>query len=130
MRPVALLLLSLASPALGQSGGSLMGCPATGADLLALTQGQPMGCACWQPGSGPVWGTDLYAAESAICAAALHAGVIARPTGGPVRVVPAPGQARYTGSARNGIVSADRGASAQSFRFERNTDRYGVPPGR
>lgn len=118
-------VLAAALPAAGRTqpaAGSLIPCPETGASFEG-------GCACWSPRAAPVWGTDVYAAESAVCAAALHAGVIAR-AGGTVRVVPAPGQPRYAGSARNGIASQDRGASARSFRVERYTENYGVPPAR
>lgn len=128
--PAAALLAALALPAAAQSGGSLMGCPATGLDVLAATGGAALGCACWQPAPGPVWGTDVYAGESAVCAAALHAGVIARPAGGAIRVEPAPAPARFAGSARHGIASETRGQSAWSFRIEPHRGGYGVAPGR
>lgn len=115
-------ILAAATPAPAQpAGGSLIPCPETG-----LFEGP---CACWSPRAAPVWGTDVYAEESAICAAAVHAGAITT-RGGTLRVVSAPGQARYAGSTRNGIASADRGASARVFRVERADGRYGVPPGR
>ena len=104
------------------AGGSLIPCPETAGGFEGA-------CACWAPRAAPVWGTDLYTTDSAVCAAALHAGVIGT-AGGTVRVIPAPGQPRYVGSTRNGIASADHGAAARSIRLERNTAGYGVPPGR
>lgn len=110
--------VAVAQPA----GGSLMPCPDTAGGFEGA-------CACWAPRAAPVWGTDLYTTDSAVCAAAVHGGAIAA-TGGTVRVTGAPGQARYVGSTRNGITSMDHGAAARSVRIERNTAGYGAPPGR
>jgi hypothetical protein len=67
-------------------------------------------------GSAPVWGTDTYTDDSAICEAALHAGKVSR-RGGPVMIQMAPGQSSYHGSSRNGIDSHDYGAWTGSFTF-------------
>ena len=67
-------------------------------------------------GSAPVWGTDTYTDDSAICEAALHAGVLSE-KGGTVVILIAPGVASYTGSSRNGVVSHDYGAWQGSFSF-------------
>lgn len=64
-----------------------------------------------------VWGTDIYTNDSAICAAAVHAGKIDPTTGGPVTIEIAPGQDSYTGGDRNGVVSADYGPWGGSFIF-------------
>jgi hypothetical protein len=45
-----------------------------------------------------------------------------------VRVVPAPGQARYAGSLRNGITSEAHGPSPRSYRVERAGSGYGGAP--
>ncbi|WP_426955222.1 LCCL domain-containing protein [Muricoccus radiodurans] len=118
-------LLALAFAAAAQpSRGSLMPCPETLEGFGAM---QPGACACWQPVAAPVRGTDVYTPNSAICAAAVHAGVITM-AGGTVSVVPAPGQSRYPGSTRNGITSNDAGPADRSFRVERMTGSYGTVP--
>lgn len=79
----------------------------------------PLECLC--PGdatvAGDVWGTDIYTSDSKICRAAVHAGVIDR-FGGPIKVVPMPGQDSYRGSSRNGIRTGEYGSWRHSFRLE------------
>ena len=118
------VLLFTASPALGQMPGSLPMCPSMGPDMA-------MRCLCWASATAanaPVWGSGIYASESSVCAAARHAGVIG-PEGGPVRVIPLPGQPSYRGSYHNGVRSADRGSAPRSFRVEgANVQSWGVNP--
>ncbi|MBV5261169.1 hypothetical protein FLX56_22395 [Synechococcus moorigangaii CMS01] len=64
-----------------------------------------------------VWGTDTYTNDSAICIAAVHAGKINLTTGGPITIEITPGQDSYTGSDRNGVVTADYGPWGGSFIF-------------
>jgi outer membrane protein OmpA-like peptidoglycan-associated protein len=80
----------------------------------------PVTCSCSTEaaGSGTVWGTDIYSDDSAICRAALHAGVIPA-RGGVVTILRAPGQASYRGMTRNGVESEAYGAWQGSFRFAR-----------
>ncbi len=59
--------------------------------------------------SGSVWGTDKYTDDSAVCRAAVHAGVIKAAKGGTVRVKVTPGLDKYTPSTRNGIESRSWG---------------------
>ena len=66
---------------------------------------------------GTVWGTDVYTDDSAICGAAVHAGVIALAAGGTVEIEIRPGLASYQGSARNGVTSSNYGAWSGSFVF-------------
>lgn len=66
--------------------------------------------------TGSVWGTGIYTHDSSICAAARHAGVITA-TGGVVRLHAAPGQPRYAGSLRHGVMTADWGRFDGSFLF-------------
>jgi hypothetical protein len=68
---------------------------------------------------GPVWGTDVYTHDSSIAAAATHAGVLAIGERGFVKVTVLPGQNRYVGSERNGVVSQGFGSFGGSFRVER-----------
>ena len=74
---------------------------------------------------GALWGTDTYTADSGICRAAVHAGVIPR-TGGPVTVVPQPGRNAYPGTTRNGIASNNYGAYRSSFRFDAPAQRVAM----
>lgn len=66
-----------------------------------------------------VWGTDIYTDDSAICVAAVHAGLI-KVSGGVVTIVIRPGQTRYLGSRRNNVATEDYGSWTRSFSFERN----------
>lgn len=78
-------------------------------------------CACSAEAAStaaPIWGTDLYTDDSAVCVAAVHAGVIGA-GGGVITVTRAQGQQSYAGRARNGIVSLNYGPWAQSFGVER-----------
>jgi LCCL domain len=74
----------------------------------------PAGCA----GSGGLWGTDVYTADSGICKAAVHAGLLTD-RGGTVAVILDAGRPAYRGSSRNGITSSDYGSYAKSFRLQR-----------
>ena len=64
---------------------------------------------------GQIWGTDLYTDDSAICVAAVHAGVITLEAGGLVAVTLAPGRDHYPASSRYGVVSGEWGAWGSSF---------------
>lgn len=76
----------------------------------------PIKCHCPASmlGSGSVWGTDIYTEDSAVCRAALHAGVITT-EGGNVTAVPIAGQQQYTASERNGVSSRDYGSWGASY---------------
>ncbi|HOT45887.1 MAG TPA: LCCL domain-containing protein [Spirochaetota bacterium] len=60
----------------------------------------PANCA-----GGVVRGTDTYTTDSSVCMAAIHAGVIAKDTGGNVKVLVVKGLDKYAGSERNGVKS-------------------------
>ena len=62
-----------------------------------------------------VWGSDVYAADSSICTAAVHAGVIKLNRGGTVTVEMRPGRAMYGSTTRNGISSIPYGEFPHSF---------------
>jgi outer membrane protein OmpA-like peptidoglycan-associated protein len=77
-------------------------------------------CACPAQavaGSGSVWGTDAYSADSALCRAALHAGAVTR-RGGEVTVRMLDGLPRYVGTTRNGVQTQNFGPYRASYRFE------------
>lgn len=65
-----------------------------------------------------IWGTDTYTADSAVCTAALHAGIITD-RGGQLTVTIAPGQPAYRGSTRNGVRSSDYGSYGESYTVSR-----------
>jgi hypothetical protein len=66
--------------------------------------------------NGAVWGTDLYTADSWLCRAARHAGVVGA-EGGTITVEFAAGRPLYVGSQRNGVASNDYGEYSRSLRF-------------
>ena len=66
--------------------------------------------------TGSVWGSGIYTHDSSVCAAARHAGVVTT-MGGVVRLRAAPGQPRYAGSLRRGVMTADWGRFDGSFLF-------------
>ncbi len=84
----------------------------------AVERKAPVSCDCTPDAgaSGQVWGTDIYTDDSAICRAALHAGVIDS-DGGRVTIEITPGRQSYVGTRRNGVTSGDYGAWGDSFRF-------------
>ena len=63
---------------------------------------------------GPLWGTDVYTHDSAVCLAARHAGVIGE-AGGSFVITMASGQGSYEASTRNGVTSARWGNWGTSF---------------
>lgn len=68
---------------------------------------------------GSVWGSGPYTTDSAICAAALHAGAVEK-TGGTVHVLRLGGLDAYSGSKANGITTRDWPAFDSSYVFDRN----------
>jgi hypothetical protein len=66
---------------------------------------------------GPVWGSGPYTADSNICSAALHAGMVG-PEGGVVLVARTGGLDAYAGSEANGVATSDWGAYGASIVFE------------
>jgi outer membrane protein OmpA-like peptidoglycan-associated protein len=79
---------------------------------------EQLACTCPETSTprGSVWGTDIYTADSAICAAALHAGAVTR-RGGLVTLRMMPGRPRYPGTTRNGVQSIDFPDYGASYAF-------------
>lgn len=73
----------------------------------------PVNC---MPGS--VWGSNPYTSDSAICVAAVHAGIV-NAAGGWVKVTLESGRPSYTGSTRNGVTTANWGPYDQSYRVSK-----------
>ncbi|TAL37063.1 MAG: hypothetical protein EPN93_06450 [Spirochaetes bacterium] len=68
--------------------------------------------------TGSVWGIDTYTEDSAVCAAAIHAGVL-KAEGGMVRVLMKPGLKEYKGAEKNGVKSNTWGSFDKSFVLEK-----------
>lgn len=64
----------------------------------------------------PIWGTNVYTANSGICTTAVHAGAISS-AGGVISIELLPGREFYTGSSKNGVTSKDRSGTDLSFTF-------------
>jgi hypothetical protein len=72
--------------------------------------------ACPENGTrGVVWGSDVYTADSSICTAAVHAGVITLEDGGEVTMEFRPGRQTYGSTERHGITSISFGEYGRSF---------------
>jgi hypothetical protein len=65
----------------------------------------------------PVWGTDLYTADSSVCTAAVHAGKLTLAEGGAVIIVIREGASSYEGSQRNDISTGSWDSYPASFSF-------------
>jgi hypothetical protein len=72
-----------------------------------------------------VWGSDIYTADSSICTAAVHAGLITVENGGTVTIELRPGRSVYGNSERNGITTSVYGEYGKSFVFK---SAEGTPP--
>lgn len=64
-----------------------------------------------------VWGSDVYTADSSICTAAVHAGLITIDAGGTVTIELRPGRPLYGNSDRNGVTTSVYGGFGKSFVF-------------
>jgi hypothetical protein len=111
--------------------------PALGAAPLALAQGMlglsptqnaamlrehagetfTFVCPASEGSKGTVYGTDTYTDDSAVCAAAIHAGALKPGLAGIVTILIGDGEKSFVGSRRNGVESRDYGAWPHSYRF-------------
>ncbi len=92
-------------------------CPDNAAAYAGTTEAITCACPETTTPRGAVWGSLTYTADSAICAAALHAGAVTR-RGGTVTLRMGPGQPRYVGSTRNGLQSMNFGEYRASYQFD------------
>jgi len=113
-------LIAIAAPAAAQTKQPV--CAAFPVDQ----QSYACGCATGMP-TATVWGSGPYTADSNICAAAVHAGVIGA-NGGDVIALRAEGQPSYTGSMANGISTRDWGSYGTSFVFGISVTECSVMP--
>jgi hypothetical protein len=80
--------------------------------------GQTLTLACSSGGiAHSVWGTDIYTADSSICTAGVHSGLITYQQGGTVTIELRPGRTVYGCSERNGVATSPYGSYGQSFVF-------------
>jgi len=82
-----------------------------------FNEGSTISGTCPANCDGTVWGTDIYTADSSVCTAAIHAGVIPANEGGFVVFDLLDGQESYVGSDANGVSTLDYGAWGASFAF-------------
>ena len=118
------IVAAAAAPA-GPSGP--MQCPDNAMSFKDETA--PIACICPAEATqrGSLWGTDVYTADSGICRAALHAGMVTR-LGGPVTVAMEPGRRAYAGTTRNGMRSDNYGPYEASFRLTGTPAVAGAAP--
>src|SRR5262245_8805183 len=69
-------------------------------------------------GSGSVWWTDIYTGDSALAAAAVHAGVVGVGETKVIKVTVVEPLPRYQGSFRNGINSHEFGPYHTAYRVD------------
>ena len=86
--------------------------------FTALPPGESAECWCSrvQP-SGSVWGSGPYSRDSALCLAAIHAGLVTAP-GSRVRFRATPGLDRYPASTANGVATNAWGSFHGSYVVE------------
>jgi hypothetical protein len=86
---------------------------------LSVPMGSTREVACSGGGElGSVWGTGTYTADSSICTAAVHAGLIDQAEGGQVTIEVIAGLDAFEGSTANGVTSSAYGAFDPAFRFQ------------
>jgi len=89
------------------------------ATSLHGTVGQTFTLACSPGGTaGSVWGSDIYTADSSVCTAAVHSGLINLQQGGTVTIELHPARSIYGCSERNGVTSSPYGFYGSSFVFK------------
>jgi LCCL domain len=111
----------------GQSPSAGQGTPTTWeakASTLNGTDGQTFTLQCSPGGTAQsVWGSDIYTADSSICTAGVHSGLISYEQGGAVTIELRPGRTIYGCSERNGVTTSPFGSYQHSFVFRTpNTD--------
>jgi hypothetical protein len=67
--------------------------------------------------TGSLWGTDVYTGDSAIAAAAVHAGLLKVGETAVVKITVEQPLARYQGSVRNGVTSHEFGQYGTAYRL-------------
>lgn len=84
----------------------------------SMAEGDTLEHSCAPDGEpGRIWGTTTYTADSSICSAAVHAGLIDAADGGQVAIEVVAGQDAYEGTEANGVISSSYGSYGLSFTF-------------
>lgn len=76
----------------------------------------------------PIVGTDRYASDCNLDAAAVHAGVLKEGESGYVKIILEEGLESYSGSNRNGVESHPYGKTEMSLRFEKLSESESSEP--
>lgn len=93
-------------------------CPSSAVSMRGTTDALTCSCSPAAASStSTVWGSETYTDDSAICVAAVHAGVIGT-DGGNVTVTPSGGLESYSGSTANGVTTRNYGSYSGSFTVE------------
>jgi hypothetical protein len=106
---------------LGVSAGQVNAQSNTQCDLT-IPQGvsyYQCSCAPDQGSTAPFWGNGPYTADSDLCSAARHAGIVGE-HGGVIKVLRVQGLESYWGSTSNGWISQEWGTFNSSIIFDRN----------
>ncbi len=86
------------------------------AKSLGLAEGDSETVECAKGGStGAIWGSGPYTADTSVCTAGVHAGVITVADGGEVTITVSAGEDSYEGTTANGVTSAGYGPYDLSF---------------
>jgi hypothetical protein len=100
-----------------RKGGTKKGCVAKFNEVPDVDDETLYKCKCTADDmKGTVWGSHPYTADSNVCNAALHAGVVDK-EGGKVKAKAFKGCSKYKGSKQNGVTSQDWGSFPKSFYF-------------
>ncbi|MGL4242425.1 MAG: LCCL domain-containing protein [Beijerinckiaceae bacterium] len=66
---------------------------------------------------GQVWGTDTYTRDSALGAAAVHAGLLKPGRSAVLRITVVPPLENYPGTTRNGVTTSDYGSFPHAWKL-------------
>ena len=112
------------------SGSTVLGGSAPSAPGNLTTyrnkQGQTFQFTVTGSASGTVWGSDIYTDDSAVAAAAVHAGVLNVGETKTVTITILPGQSSYSATTRHGITTRTWGSWGGSYSFGEGTGSTGT----
>jgi len=114
---LVVLALAFAQAAHAQTYFGLAPTQNAGAFRAQAGQALSFVCPASDGSKAKLYGTDTYTDDSAICAAAIHAGVLKPGRAGLVTLLIGSGEKSFKGSDRNGIASHDYGAWGYSYSF-------------
>jgi hypothetical protein len=81
-----------------------------------------------KPSAGAIYGTGSYTADSPICIAAQHAGVLAPGVGGAVQVTMVDGETTFLGTKANDVTSGKRDGPMAAYRLARASASAAMAP--